>query len=150
MRIIEPGSPVDGLTSCSADIEAEEITIPASEEEARLVIEKFERGAQSLRSDQGVADNVVQHMLSDTTGLRDEKWEGTREEELQWCVDILSLIRRQNLMAISYVSELIYIHAKVMIVDDRRVIVSALYHCRGYTDNENRWALRTSMTEVKR
>ena len=46
-------------------------------------------------------------MLNDRTSLLDEKWLGTDEEERN-----------------SYVSELLYIHSKVMIVDDRKVIVS--------------------------
>lgn len=56
--------------------------VPSSEEEAREVIARFERAARDVREDEDVADNVVQHMLSDRTGLRDEKWLGSEEEEL--------------------------------------------------------------------
>ncbi|KAH8091773.1 phospholipase D/nuclease [Cristinia sonorae] len=86
----------------------ETIKLPASVEEAVDIIEQFERGAESLRSDRGVSDNVVQHMLHDRTGLLDENWLGTEEEEKY-----------------AYVSELLYIHSKVMIVDDLKVIMGS-------------------------
>jgi phospholipase D1/2 len=88
-------------------LKTESYPLPRSIEEARDIIERFQHGADSLRSDEDVSDNVVQHMLHDRTSLLDEKWLGTEEEELN-----------------AYVSELLYIHSKVMIVDDRRVIVS--------------------------
>ncbi|KAF8884660.1 hypothetical protein BD779DRAFT_1536317 [Infundibulicybe gibba] len=86
----------------------ERVPIPASEEEARRIIEAFEHGADNIRGDEDVADTVAQHMLNDSTSLLDEKWLGTPEEELD-----------------SYVSELLYIHTKLMIVDDRRVIMGS-------------------------
>ena len=89
-------------------LKTETYPLPQSVDEAREIIERFEHGADSLRSDEDVADNVVQHMLHDRTGLLDEQWLGTEDEERN-----------------AYVSELLYIHSKVMIVDDRRVIVSA-------------------------
>ncbi|KAJ7610187.1 hypothetical protein FB45DRAFT_337033 [Roridomyces roridus] len=86
----------------------ETVPIPPSEDAAREIIERFERGAKGVRGDEDVADNVVQHMLHDRTSLLDEKWLGTEREELD-----------------SYVSELVYIHTKLMIVDDRRVIMGS-------------------------
>lgn len=48
-----------------------------------------------------------------------------------------------------YVSELLYIHTKLMIVDDRRVIVSANSSCHAPTNSYMlRWAQRTSTTAV--
>ena len=85
----------------------ETFTLPPNVEEARDVIEQFEKGARGLRSDDDVSDNVVQHMLNDRTSLQEEMWLGTPEEEKY-----------------AYVSELLYIHSKVMIVDDLKVIVS--------------------------
>ncbi len=90
------------------DTKTETYPLPRSVDEARGIIERFEHGADNLRSDEDVSDNVVQHMLNDRTSLLDEKWLGTEEEERN-----------------AYVSELLYIHSKVMIVDDRRVIVSS-------------------------
>ena len=98
---------VAGATGATGALKTETYPLPQSVDEARAVIARFERGADGLRSDEDVADNVVQHMLRDTTSLLDEKWLGTEEEERN-----------------AYVSELLYIHSKVMIVDDRRVIVS--------------------------
>ncbi|KAI0071462.1 phospholipase D/nuclease [Panus rudis PR-1116 ss-1] len=82
--------------------------LPQSVEEAQQIIERFQHGADELRSDEDVSDSVAQHMLRDQTTLYDEKWLGTPEEEL-----------------FAYVSELVYIHSKVMIVDDRRVIMGS-------------------------
>ncbi|KAF9557909.1 phospholipase D/nuclease [Agrocybe pediades] len=86
----------------------ETVPIPTDDNAAREVVARFERGAEGLRSDEAVADTVAQHMLADKTSLLDEKWLGSEEEELN-----------------AYVSELLYIHSKIMIVDDRRVIIGS-------------------------
>ncbi|KAI0086021.1 phospholipase D/nuclease [Irpex rosettiformis] len=89
-------------------MKTETYPLPHSVEEAREIIERFQHGADGLRSDEDVADNVVQHMLNDKTSLASEMWLGTEEEERN-----------------AYVSELLYIHSKLMIVDDRRVIMGS-------------------------
>ncbi|KAF8900846.1 hypothetical protein CPB84DRAFT_1836517 [Gymnopilus junonius] len=86
----------------------EKVPIPADENSAREVIATFQSGADNLRSDEAVSDNVAQHMLADKTSLFEEQWLGTEEEELK-----------------AYISELLYIHSKIMIVDDRRVIMGS-------------------------
>ncbi|KAJ6535117.1 hypothetical protein B0H19DRAFT_1185017 [Mycena capillaripes] len=86
----------------------ETIKLPESVDAARQIIERFEAAAKRVRGDEDVADNVAQHMLSDRTSLLEEKWLGTEQEELD-----------------AYVSELLYIHTKLMIVDDRRVIMGS-------------------------
>ncbi|KAJ7101469.1 phospholipase D [Mycena belliarum] len=96
------------VVSDKAPPKTETVKIPQSESEAREVIERFERAAKEVRGDEDVSDNVVQHMLHDRTNLLDEKWLGTEQEELD-----------------AYVSELLYIHTKLMIVDDRRVIMGS-------------------------
>ncbi|KAK7436200.1 hypothetical protein VKT23_019277 [Stygiomarasmius scandens] len=96
--------------------EPQPVQVPHSEEEAKEIIKKFERAAREVRGldldgdgrEGRVSDNVVQHMLQDTTELKEEQWDGSEEEELN-----------------SYVSELLYIHSKLMIVDDRRVIMGS-------------------------
>ncbi|KAH8813952.1 phospholipase D/nuclease [Flagelloscypha sp. PMI_526] len=98
----------EGLVEGKDTGKIEKIPIPESKEAARDTIRKFERGADSIRGDEDVSDSVAQHMLRDRTGLQDEKWLGTEEEELN-----------------AYVSELLYIHSKVMIVDDRKVIMGS-------------------------
>lgn len=90
------------------ELKATEFKLPATVSEAKDIIEQFERGADGLRGDENVSDNVNQHRMIDHTSLLEEKWLGTEEEELN-----------------AYVSELVYIHSKLMIVDDRRVLVSA-------------------------
>jgi len=99
----------EGITQTQDDnTKTEKFRLPASEEQARRVIERFELGAHTIRGDDEVADNVSQHVLADSTGLLNEKWLGTAQEEKD-----------------AYVSELLYIHAKFMIVDDRRVIMGS-------------------------
>lgn len=58
-----------------------EIEMPATEEEARHIIERFQSGAEGVRGDEEVADTVSQHMLSDRTSLLEEKWLGSEQEE---------------------------------------------------------------------
>ncbi|EAL20781.1 hypothetical protein CNBE1430 [Cryptococcus deneoformans B-3501A] len=79
------------------------VRLPKTMDEAKDIIKRFQQAAQN--DDKHVSDNVCQHALQDTTTLFDEKWDGTEEEELS-----------------CFVSELCYIHSKIMIVDDRRVI----------------------------
>jgi phospholipase D1/2 len=83
------------------------VPIPATVEEARDIVARFEHGSDDIRGDEDVSDSVGHHALLDETRLQDELWMASREEELN-----------------AYVSELLYIHSKVMIVDDQRVIVS--------------------------
>ncbi|CDO76228.1 hypothetical protein BN946_scf184644.g2 [Trametes cinnabarina] len=90
------------------EMKTETYPLPATVEEAQEIIDRWIRCAKEIRSDEEVADNVVQHMLHDRTSLTEEKWLGTEEEERN-----------------AYVSELLYIHSKVMIVDDRRVIMGS-------------------------
>ncbi|KAF9259463.1 phospholipase D/nuclease [Marasmius fiardii PR-910] len=109
VAIKQPEPTTEGmLVGNKTDAKIEEVAIPQSEEEARDIIRRFEEAAEQVRQDEDVADNVVQHMLLDRTGLQDEKWLGTEEEERD-----------------AYVSELLYIHSKLMIVDDTRVIMGS-------------------------
>ncbi|PAV14831.1 phospholipase D nuclease [Pyrrhoderma noxium] len=106
--IKKPPTTGEALTEDKSKVEVEEIPLPATEDDARQIVERFERGADDIRGDEDVADTVSQHMLQDRTALFDEKWLGTETEERD-----------------AYVSELLYIHSKVMIVDDRRVIMGS-------------------------
>ncbi|TFK51187.1 phospholipase D/nuclease [Heliocybe sulcata] len=96
------------VVSEKTEVKTETIPLPKSDEEATEIIKKFQDGAGPIRGDEDVSDNVIQHMLNDKTSLADEKWLGTEEEELA-----------------SYISELVYIHTKLMVVDDRRVIMGS-------------------------
>ncbi|EIN06494.1 phospholipase D/nuclease [Punctularia strigosozonata HHB-11173 SS5] len=110
VTVVLPQPTLQGVvvTGKQTEVKKETVRIPQSAEEAKQIIERFEHGAADLQEEREVADNVVQHMLEDSTNLDQEKWLGTEEEELQ-----------------AYVSELLYIHSKVMIVDDRRVIMGS-------------------------
>ncbi|WVQ89447.1 hypothetical protein IAS59_003207 [Cryptococcus gattii] len=79
------------------------VRLPKTMDEAKDIINRFQQAAQN--DGKHVSDNVCQHALQDSTTLFDEQWDGTEEEELS-----------------CFVSELCYIHSKIMIVDDRRVI----------------------------
>ena len=81
IKVLEPTTEAI-VISDKTQVKTETIPIPATEEEARAIIERFERGADSLRGDEAVSDNVAQHMLNDRTTLTDEKWLGTEQEEL--------------------------------------------------------------------
>ncbi|KAF8802982.1 phospholipase D/nuclease [Phlegmacium glaucopus] len=82
--------------------------IPEDEQAAVQVLQAFQNGSYGLQGNQAISDSVAQHRLSTNSSLLDEPWLGSEQEELD-----------------SYVSELIYIHSKVMIVDDRRVIMGS-------------------------
>ncbi|KIO26629.1 hypothetical protein M407DRAFT_199455 [Tulasnella calospora MUT 4182] len=95
-----------GTTEKQGTTMVEEVKFYQNLEEARQVVRKFERAAG--RSDEEVSDSLSQHLLADTTGLMSEQWLGSEQEERD-----------------CYVTELLYIHSKVMIVDDRRVIMGS-------------------------
>ncbi|KAI0773032.1 phospholipase D/nuclease [Trametes elegans] len=107
---IPTGRSVAGQSTSGSkpEMKTEKYPLPASVTEAREIVEKWISAAKKVRDDTDVADNVAQHMLHDRTSLLEEKWLGTEDEERG-----------------AYVSELLYIHSKVMIVDDRRVIMGS-------------------------
>ncbi|KAF7980984.1 hypothetical protein HWV62_35794 [Athelia sp. TMB] len=92
-------------TGKATEVKLLRVTLPPSAEEARKTVAQFEAGAQQLRDDDSVSDNVGQHKFEDRTALASEQWLGSEEEEKN-----------------AYISELLYIHTKCMIVDDRKVI----------------------------
>ncbi|KAG8894094.1 hypothetical protein FRB99_001525, partial [Tulasnella sp. 403] len=95
-----------GTTDKNKTEVVEEVKFPPSSSEAAHTVRQFQGGAS--RSDDDVSDSVAQHKMEDSTGLRDEQWLGSEQEERD-CI----------------VSELLYIHSKLMIVDDRRVIMGS-------------------------
>ena len=112
----------DGLIEEGDNKKVEEFKYPETEEEADEIIRQFE--AASTRSDDLVSGSVAHHAMLDTTDLMAEKWLGTEEEERNWYGLLGSALDCPDHSCNSYVTELCYIHSKVMIVDDRRVIVS--------------------------
>jgi len=86
--------------------QVKEVRVPQTLRESANVIRQFENGA--TRSDHRVSDSVSQHVQRDRTPLGREEWLGTREEERN-----------------AYVSNMVYIHTKLMIVDDTRVIMGS-------------------------
>ncbi|KAI9454483.1 phospholipase D/nuclease [Lactarius psammicola] len=111
VTITLPEPTTEGIVlSDKTPVKTEKYPLPRSYDEAVSVIKRFEHGADILvgRRHEAVADTVGQHALQDDTDLATEEWLGSEEEELN-----------------SYVSELSYIHTKLMIVDDRRVIMGS-------------------------
>ncbi|KZV71453.1 phospholipase D [Peniophora sp. CONT] len=99
----------DGMVvTDKSKVEEKTYKLPQSTEEAVDIIQRFEQSAEQGRRNDAVSDTVGQHALQDATTLADEQWLGSEQEELD-----------------SYVSELSYIHTKLMIVDDRRVIMGS-------------------------
>lgn len=90
------------------ELKKETYPLPPTLEQAKTIVECFQQGA--VRADNTVSDNVSQHAALDTTALESERWEGTEEEERA-----------------AYVTELCYIHAKLMVIDDRRVLVRVFF-----------------------
>jgi phospholipase D1/2 len=78
-----PQKTQEGLveTSEESNKKVEQIPLPLTLDEARDIVRRFEHGADGIRGDEDVADSVAQHTLGDRTGLLDEKWLGTEEEE---------------------------------------------------------------------
>ncbi|ODO00720.1 phospholipase D [Cryptococcus wingfieldii CBS 7118] len=103
VNIEQPHDQTTGAEDIGKKETQKAVKLPKTVEEARAIIEKFQ--AAAANDDKHVSDNVCQHALQDKTTLNDEQWDGSEEEELS-----------------CFVSELLYIHSKLMIVDDRRVI----------------------------
>jgi len=122
VAIATPIATKDGLVEEGNSKTVQEFKYPETEEEADEIIRKFE--AASTRSDDLVSGSIAHHAMKDSTDLFSEKWLGTEEEERNWYDAFSSAAGFTDLSCNSYVTELCYIHSKVMIVDDRRVIVS--------------------------
>ena len=108
--VLPTGKMAEEITASGGkpELKTETYQLPQSYEEAKEIVDRWHEVAVRLRGHGDVSDNVVQHMMHDRTDLREEGWLGSPDEEKA-----------------AYVSELLYIHSKLMIVDDRRVIVSA-------------------------
>ena len=70
----------------------EKVPIPASEEEAREIVSRFEHGSDAIRGDEDVSDSVAQHKLMDDTRLQSELWLASEEEELNAYVPLFLLV----------------------------------------------------------
>jgi phospholipase D1/2 len=87
LAVIKPDAGVEGLIlEEKTTVRTETIRLPATEEEAREEVARFEEGAAGVRGDADVADTVGQHALADRTRLGDEHWLGTASEERDACV----------------------------------------------------------------
>ena len=87
-----PEPTTEAIVIEKSKVKTEEMEYPKTEEEARKIIEKFEAGAIGERRDDPVSDSVAHHALMDTTGLKQEKWLGSEQEELNWWVKFNPII----------------------------------------------------------
>jgi phospholipase D1/2 len=87
-----PDPTTEGIVIEKTKTKIEEMEYPKTEEEARQIIEKFEAGAIGERLDDPVSDSVAHHALMDKTGLQQEKWLGSEQEELNWWVKFNPLL----------------------------------------------------------
>ncbi|GAA5853479.1 hypothetical protein JCM8547_002472 [Rhodosporidiobolus lusitaniae] len=82
-----------------------EVPIPQTYEEAWEIVRRFEQ-ADDVREE--ISDSVAHHAMAGQGSLMDERWSGTEESERK-----------------AFVTEELYIHSKLMIVDDSRVIIGS-------------------------
>ncbi|KAG1796447.1 uncharacterized protein HD556DRAFT_1234604 [Suillus plorans] len=108
MFIKVPQPAQEGMVLSETNMKPVKVSLPTSYDDAVNIVRTFEKGSDDIRGDEDVSDTVSQHRLLDRTRLSDEIWYGSEAEERD-----------------AYVSELLYIHSKVMIVDDRRVILGS-------------------------
>lgn len=80
--IKQPEPTQEGLLVENTDTKIDEVDFPATVEEAVEILEKFEAGAVGLREDSQVSDSIAHHALMDSTNMKQEKWLGTDQEEL--------------------------------------------------------------------
>lgn len=124
--VLPTGKMAEEITASGGkpELKTETYQLPQSYEEAKEIVDRWHDVAVRLRGHGDVSDNVVQHMMHDRTDLREEGWLGSPEEEKA-----------------AYVSELLYIHSKLMIVDDRRVIVSTAAYAVVGRKLTDRWQM---------
>lgn len=82
-----------------------EVPLPTSYDEAWNLVRRFEQGDERREY---IADSVAHHAHAGQGSLHDEAWSGDEASERN-----------------AYVTEELYIHSKVMIVDDQRVIMGS-------------------------
>lgn len=124
MFIKVPQPAQEGMLLSETKMKPEKVSLPVSYDDAVNIVRTFEKGSDDIRGDEDVSDTVSQHRLLDRTRLSDEIWYGSEAEERDAYVYCCMSLVQQLISSKRYVSELLYIHSKVMIVDDRRVIVS--------------------------
>jgi phospholipase D1/2 len=113
----------DGIVEEGKARKIEAVKYPETEEEADRILAAFEAGMSNSfqrsiifnkspsaapRADDTVRDAVGHHALKDEKPLHSEPWLGDDDEERD-----------------CYITELLYIHSKIMIVDDRKVIMGS-------------------------
>ncbi|PWN47065.1 phospholipase D/nuclease, partial [Violaceomyces palustris] len=101
-----PGSKSKGGGSTVTKIA--EVEMPKTEEEAREILKRFQQAAPTEEEGYRVRDSIATNVLhGQDKKTSEEAWWGEEDERL------------------SYVTEEIYIHSKLMIVDDRKVLVGS-------------------------
>lgn len=84
----------------------QKVKLPATVAEAQAIVDRFEAAAPAEAKD--INDSIRHHVLQSGGSILDEKFYGSAEEERD-----------------AYVQEELYIHSKLLIVDDRRVLIGS-------------------------
>jgi phospholipase D1/2 len=103
INIEVPSMTTEGINiSNKTEIKVEKVHIPESFEAATKVVEKFEKGADGLGGGlsniKQVKSSLPHQLLDDGTPLEQEKWLGSEEEELNWCVSYRSSKKMPKVM----------------------------------------------------
>jgi phospholipase D1/2 len=94
----------DGKTKAKV---IEEVELPKTIDEAMEILRKFQSAVPE--ADEHVKDSIAGNVLHGQTPIKDEPWPSSDEEEEKE----------------AYVTEETYVHSKLLIVDDRRVLIGS-------------------------
>jgi len=86
--------------------EVQTVKLPATVAEAQKIVDRFEAAAPAEAKEMN--DSIRHHVLQSGGSIMDERWYGSPEEERD-----------------AFVQEELYIHSKLLIVDDRRVLIGS-------------------------
>jgi len=86
--------------------EIQKVKLPATVAEAQQIVDRFEAAAPAEAKEMN--DSIRHHVLQSGGSIMDERWYGSAEEERD-----------------AFVQEELYIHSKLLIVDDRRVLIGS-------------------------
>lgn len=85
----------------------QEVVLPQTVEEAMEILRKFE--AATPKEEIGVKDSIASNLLHDQPSIKDEPWPTQDEAQEKE----------------AYVTEETYVHSKLMIIDDRKVLIGS-------------------------
>lgn len=79
------GLQMEGDTK-KGDAKVKTLPLPQDPQQAKRIVDRFENTAKDVLGNFRVSDNVGQHAMRAPGSLLQERWFGTEQEELNWCV----------------------------------------------------------------